>query len=70
MGTIGSVGVTRGKRIFVFRRVLLFREPGFVREEVVVETSTPNGVGDVTLVGTPIGVDVKTSTHVRVGEVG
>jgi hypothetical protein len=39
-----------------------------VRKEVV-GTSTRKGAGEVGLVCTPIGVDVQTSTRVRVGEV-
>ena len=65
--------------MLVFGRAPLFLRLGSVREEVVVEellveevvveTSTRGRVGEVELVGTPIGDDVRTSTRVRVGEV-
>src|SRR5436190_24072153 len=62
-----------GKSMLVFGRAPSVREEVVVEEllveEVVVETSTRGRVGEVELVGTPIGVDVRRSTRVRVGEI-
>ena len=53
---------------FVLGRMPVFDVSGTVREEVI-ETSTRGGVGEVEFGCAPIGADVRTSTHVRVGEV-
>jgi hypothetical protein len=60
-----SSGEYNGKSCVVFGRVL--SEPIFVKEPLV--TSTFEVVGDVKCFDAPIGVGMRTSTRVRVGDV-